>query len=172
VVSAKLLCEVRTGAVVTVEGDPSIRPTASIGMRRIDPGAPEDGDALLVDADVAMYDAKETGRAPVSVAGTGSAHPERIRARLTWSQRVRDALEHAEGEGFVLYEQPILGRVEHGELLIRMRGRDTADLVAPGRFLYSAERFVLIRAADRWVVARPSGSPRRARPPARTPACT
>jgi EAL domain-containing protein (putative c-di-GMP-specific phosphodiesterase class I) len=154
----KLLGRIRVDAAVTVESSARIRPTASIGIRRIDPGATDDGDALLVDADVAMYDAKETGRDRVSVAGTGSAHPEKIRARLTWSQRVREALDRPEGEGFVLYEQPILslrtGVVDHGELLIRMRGREHRDLVPPGRFLYIAERFGLIGALDRWVIAR------------------
>ncbi len=73
-------------------------------------------------------------------------------AKLTWSQRIRDALEH---DRFVLHMQPILdlasGEVSHGELLLRMRG-DRGKLITPGAFLPAAERFGLIHAIDRWVV--------------------
>jgi hypothetical protein len=55
----------------------------------------------------------------------------------------------------VLHLQPILelaiGKVRHGELLLRMRG-DRGKLIAPGAFLPAAERFGLIHAIDRWVV--------------------
>jgi EAL domain-containing protein (putative c-di-GMP-specific phosphodiesterase class I) len=73
-------------------------------------------------------------------------------AKLTWSQRIHDALEHGR---FVLYLQPILelasGQIKHGELLLRMKG-ERGKLIAPGAFLPAAERFGLIHAIDRWVV--------------------
>jgi EAL domain-containing protein (putative c-di-GMP-specific phosphodiesterase class I) len=75
-------------------------------------------------------------------------------AKLTWSQRIRDALEH---DRFVLHMQPILelssGSVSHGELLLRMEG-DRGKLIPPGAFLPAAERFGLIHQIDRWVVRR------------------
>ena len=75
-------------------------------------------------------------------------------AKLTWSQRIQDALDR---DRFVLHLQPILelatGQIKHGELLLRMKG-ERGKLIAPGAFLPAAERFGLIHAIDRWVVAR------------------
>ena len=57
----------------------------------------------------------------------------------------------------MLHLQPILelatGKIKHGELLLRMKG-ERGKLIAPGAFLPAAERFGLIHAIDRWVVAR------------------
>lgn len=56
---------------------------------------------------------------------------------------------------FVLYAQPMVdirtGQTAHRELLIRMLTHD-GELVAPGAFLPTAERFGLITDIDRWVV--------------------
>jgi EAL domain-containing protein (putative c-di-GMP-specific phosphodiesterase class I) len=75
-----------------------------------------------------------------------------MRARLTWSQRIRTALEE---DRFELYQQPILdirrGEVTHHELLVRLPG-DSGELIPPGTFLYIAEQFGLIQAIDRWVI--------------------
>jgi EAL domain-containing protein (putative c-di-GMP-specific phosphodiesterase class I) len=107
---------------------------------------------ILVEADIAMYDAKEAGRDRAVVYDSRQDRQERMQARLTWVDRIRDALE---GEQFVLYAQPILGladdRVPRHELLIRMHGED-GDMVPPGTFLYIGERFDLIQEIDRWVL--------------------
>jgi EAL domain-containing protein (putative c-di-GMP-specific phosphodiesterase class I) len=99
-----------------------------------------------------MYDAKETGRNRAVLAGTGNGAPGRIRARLTWSERIREALAH---DGFTLHEQPIVslasGELRRSELLVRLRG-DGGDLIPPGVFLPVAERFGQIQAIDRWVI--------------------
>ena len=149
-----LLEEIRRSVCVHAEDGSLVQVTASIGVRPVDADAMGDDDTLLMDADVAMYDAKETGRDRVSVAGQGSAGPEKIRARLSWSQRIRAALERP--DGFCLYEQPILGLrsglVEHAEVLLRMQGPGDGDLIDPGRFLYIAERFGLIGEIDKWVI--------------------
>src|SRR3954468_22034221 len=74
-----------------------------------------------------------------------------MRARLTWSERIRVALEE---DRFELFQQPILDvrRTEatHQELLVRLPG-DSGELIPPGTFLYIAEQFGLIQAIDRWV---------------------
>jgi diguanylate cyclase (GGDEF)-like protein/PAS domain S-box-containing protein len=132
-------------------GGKSFRITASIGV-----GAFESDDAtaaeVLVNADLAMYAAKRSGRDRVVLYTASEARRARAMAKLTWSQRIRDALEH---DRFVLHMQPILelasGNVSHGELLLRMKG-DRGKLIAPGAFLPAAERFGLIHAIDRWVV--------------------
>jgi EAL domain-containing protein (putative c-di-GMP-specific phosphodiesterase class I) len=68
-----------------------------------------------------------------------------------WSERVRNATEKGL---FVLVSQPISevasGRITQHEVLLRMRGED-GDLVPPGVFLATAERFGLIGGVDRWV---------------------
>ncbi len=70
----------------------------------------------------------------------------------TWVTRIRDALDQGR---FVLFAQPIIdltdGSVAKHELLIRMRGDDD-ELVPPGAFLPTAERYGLIREIDHWVV--------------------
>ena len=132
-------------------GGMPFRITASIGVTAFqsdDVTASE----VLVNADLAMYAAKAAGRDRVVVYTPDEARKARAVAKLTWSQRIQDALER---DRFVLHLQPILelasGKVRHGELLLRMRG-DRGKLIAPGAFLPAAERFGLIHAIDRWVV--------------------
>ena len=132
-------------------GGMPFRITASIGVTAFqsdDVTASE----VLVNADLAMYAAKAAGRDRVVVYTPDEARKARAMAKLTWSQRIQDALER---DRFVLHLQPILelasGKVRHGELLLRMRG-DRGKLIAPGAFLPAAERFGLIHAIDRWVV--------------------
>ena len=80
------------------------------------------------------------------------ARSARAMAKLTWSQRIQDALDR---DRFVLHLQPILelatNEVSHGELLLRMQG-GRGKLIAPGAFLPAAERFGLIHSIDRWVI--------------------
>jgi diguanylate cyclase (GGDEF)-like protein len=136
-----------------VYGGKSFRITASLGV-----AAFESDDAtaaeVLVNADLAMYAAKRSGRDRVVLYTPAEARKARAMAKLTWSQRIRDALEH---DRFVLHMQPILelasGDVSHGELLLRMEG-DRGRLIPPGAFLPAAERFGLIHQIDRWVVRR------------------
>lgn len=145
-----LSCLREEGKLPSPDGHPR-RVTATIGIALF--GEPVlTGEELLVEADIAMYDAKEAGRDRVAVYDTTHGRQERMQDRLTWVDRIRDALEE---ERFVLHAQPILAlnddRVPRHELLIRMLG-DDSDLIPPGTFLYIAERFDLIQAIDRWVI--------------------
>ncbi|MDA0172671.1 EAL domain-containing protein [Solirubrobacter taibaiensis] len=152
-VAQALLESVRDRVQVMV-GQRAVRATASIGVRLIGPGTEHTAEEILSDADIALYDAKESGRDRLSVTGDGGAVTDRLRARISWSDRIRDALNH---DGFVLYEQPILhiarNRIESTELLLRMRDPD-GGVIAPGQFLEIAERFGQIQAIDRWVLSR------------------
>ncbi|HUE27443.1 MAG TPA: EAL domain-containing protein [Solirubrobacteraceae bacterium] len=138
----------------TVFGGKPLRVTASIGV-----AAFESDDAtaseLLTGADLAMYAAKAQGRDRVVVYTATEGRRARATAKLTWAERIREAL--AREDGFVLHMQPILdlatGQISHGELLLRMRGEHD-DLIPPGAFLPAAERYGLIHAVDRWVVRR------------------
>jgi diguanylate cyclase (GGDEF)-like protein/PAS domain S-box-containing protein len=109
-------------------------------------------DDILVDADVAMYSAKEGGKDRVAVAST--ATKERMRSRVTWAERVRRAVQDGL---FELYCQPIVDladdSISQWELLLRLPG-DAGELILPAQFLYTAERSGLILAIDRWVLSR------------------
>lgn len=71
-----------------------------------------------------------------------------------WIARIRDALEH---DRFVLFAQPIVDlttrRTVQHELLLRLQDPDEG-LVAPGRFLPTAEAYGLAPTIDRWVIGR------------------
>jgi PAS domain S-box-containing protein len=71
-----------------------------------------------------------------------------------WLQRIRKALDE---DLFHLYAQPIIdlrtGEVSREEILIRMGGdRGDADIILPGEFLPTAEKFDLVGDIDRWVM--------------------
>jgi len=141
-------------ATLVVEGDRSIRSTASIGLAVFGPETRLSGADLLVDADVAMYDAKEAGRDRLALSSGLEPHQIELRERHTWIERVRHALDN---DRFVLHGQPILdlraGEVARHELLLRMVA-DDGTLVLPGAFLGVAERAGVIGAVDRWVLSR------------------
>ncbi len=146
-----LLAELRSSPAVY--GDKPFRATASIGVATFESDDATAGE-VMVNADLAMYAAKTSGRDRVVVYTPSEARKARAMAKLTWSQRIQDALNR---DRFVLHLQPILelatGQIKHGELLLRMKG-DRGKLIAPGAFLPAAERFGLIHAIDRWVVQR------------------
>jgi diguanylate cyclase (GGDEF)-like protein/PAS domain S-box-containing protein len=149
-VSASLLEAVRDGCGISLgEGR---RVTISVGIASFrEPGKDLTPDDILVDADVAMYSAKEGGKDRVAIAST--ATKERMRSRVTWAERVRRAVQ----EGlFALYCQPIVNlasdSISQWELLLRLPG-DAGELILPAQFLYTAERSGLILDIDRWVLS-------------------
>lgn len=66
--------------------------------------------------------------------------------------RLRGALKE---DGLVLFAQPVVelgtGAIVQNELLVRLAG-ETGDLLAPGEFMPTAERFGLVSEIDRWVI--------------------
>jgi diguanylate cyclase (GGDEF)-like protein len=128
--------------------------TASIGVAPLQGAEQLSAEEALINADLAMYDAKEAGRdcsVTYGGAGRGQAH---IEARLEWAERIRAALDE---DRLVLHAQPVVetatGITTQHELLVRMVDVH-GDLIPPGSFLPVAERFGLIREIDRWVVTR------------------
>ncbi|MGO9961325.1 MAG: putative bifunctional diguanylate cyclase/phosphodiesterase [Solirubrobacteraceae bacterium] len=117
----------------------------------------EDGDRLLADeviveADMAMYDAKASGANRISVYARDQRRRTRVDVSRGWRHRLQRAIED---ESFVLHAQPIVPVCSAGaprfELLLRMPD-DNGELIAPATFLYYAERFGLIQQIDEWVM--------------------
>ncbi len=151
-VAASVLAAVRDQSVLTAAG--RRRPiTASIGIALFGESERLSAEDVLVNADLAMYDAKEAGR---DRAATYSCErgASRMKARITWAERIREALEE---DRFTLYAQPIVelssGEVRQHELLLRMLD-EQGDVIPPAAFIAVAERFDLMQEIDRWVVAR------------------
>jgi diguanylate cyclase (GGDEF)-like protein/PAS domain S-box-containing protein len=147
--ATSLLEAVRTHRFVP--GGQPVRVSTSIGAALVSSASADSAEELMVRADVAMYEAKESGRDRLCFYEESIGRRARMEASLTWSERIRRALDE---DQFSLYVQPILdlesGEVSQYELLLRMAG-DGGELVPPRGFLPSAERCGLIHEIDVWV---------------------
>jgi diguanylate cyclase (GGDEF)-like protein len=152
-VAASLLQTIRTERAARGRKGRERPVSASIGVAPLQGVASISAEEALIDADLAMYDAKEGGRNRCEVYGGASTTGKAgIEQRLEWVERIRTALEE---DGFTLHAQPVVeaasGERTQLELLIRMLGPDGEE-IAPAGFLPIAERFGLIGEIDRWVV--------------------
>ncbi|MGB0119434.1 MAG: EAL domain-containing protein, partial [Solirubrobacterales bacterium] len=130
----------------------SARVTASIGVAFADPEQDITEEKLMIHADVAMYEVKDSGRNGARLYDPQEA--SNVGQSMDWVQKIRAALSE---DRFVLYAQPISsfrpgGRTHH-ELFLRMVDED-GEIVPPGAFLPVAERHDLIQEIDRWVIRR------------------
>ena len=131
----------------------SHRVSISIGVVLIDDQSQE-RQAVMSQADVAMYSAKENGRGRLHVYDIHDKKLSRLQDEMDWVHRINDAL----GSGaFCLMRErivPLQGEPEasreYNELLVRMRYQ--GELLSPGQFMPAAERFGLMPQIDRWVV--------------------
>jgi diguanylate cyclase (GGDEF)-like protein/PAS domain S-box-containing protein len=125
--------------------------TTSIGVALFEPGEGLDSEALLSNADIAMYQAKDAGGDRLAVYSPPPEPEALIEGRPSWADRVRGALER---DTFSLSLQPILdlrsGQVSQYEVLVRMNGEDGP--IPPGAFLVAAERSGQAVEVDRWVI--------------------
>ncbi len=132
-------------------GGHSLFVTTSIGivMSSAQRARPEE---YLRDANIAMYHAKNVGKARHAVFDA-SMHT-RVRATLQLHNDLRHALD---GGQFEVHYQPIVsltdGRLHGLEALIRWR-HPTRGLLAPGLFMPLAEETGLVIPIDRWVLQR------------------
>ncbi len=138
------------GRQMAVLADHSIPITASIGVTLI--GGLTDTEVLAY-ADLAMYEAKETGRNRFAMYRPVEGGGGRESTRFAEGEWIRHALEE---DRLILHAQPILhlGKNEicQYELLLRLPDEKTGEPLPPSAFLYTAERFGLIQAIDGWVV--------------------
>ena len=135
-----------------VWGTSTLSVGASIGIVQIRADT-ENVAGVMSAADIACYAAKDAGRNRIHVYGAdGVSHRHR---EMHWVSRVTRA---AEDDRLELYYQPIVplsgdgGRAFH-ELTVRLRD-DTGELVPPTEFIPAAERYNVMSAIDRWVIAR------------------
>ena len=135
--------------------DKAFRIGASIGLVPITSDSGNLTDVLSA-ADSACYVAKDTGRNRVHVYEPNDEALVERHGQMQWVQRIQNVLED---NRFRLFYQPIASlsadsgdrNMNHGEVLIRMLD-ESNELVGPGAFLPSAERYSLMPAIDRWVV--------------------
>ena len=136
--------------------------TASVGITTLD--GEHDAEELLVEADIAMYQAKDAGKDAVAVYERSDRRREEISLRADLTGRLRRALEE---DRFVLHAQPVVplrvppAPMESYELLLRLRA-DDGTLLAPGSFLRHAERHGMVVDIDRWVLRQAVGELHRA----------
>jgi diguanylate cyclase (GGDEF)-like protein/PAS domain S-box-containing protein len=133
----------------------AFRVGASVGLVAITAESGTLTDVLSA-ADSACYLAKDQGRNRIHIYQPDDEAVVERHGQMQWVQRIQDVLEQ---QRFRLFFQPIakLNRSRdekntiHGEVLIRMLDENN-ELVGPGAFLPSAERYSLMPAIDRWVI--------------------
>jgi len=107
---------------------------------------------LLAKADIALNEAKKSGRNQFKRYDPDRDSQAEVRSRVGWVRQIDNAIKQ---NNFVLYAQPILelgsNEISHYEVLIRM-SEGEEELISPGQFLPIAEKFGLSRDIDRWVV--------------------
>lgn len=149
-VATKLVRAVRAQATV-VGGARPRTVTISLGATMFRSSSALSEEELMVEADLAMYDAKAAGRNAHAFYGAQRGKPSQTKAQIGWLDRLERALDT---DGFVLDAQPILdlraGRVTQHELLIRMLD-DHGTRIRPAAFLDIAERYDMVGRIDQWV---------------------
>jgi diguanylate cyclase (GGDEF)-like protein/PAS domain S-box-containing protein len=134
--------------------DRTFRLGVSIGVVPIT-AATDDVASLLSAADSACAAAKDAGRNRVYNYQENDIDLMKRRKEMQWAARISNALDENRFELFRQTIQPLQNNAEHGahyELLIRMRD-EQGQLIAPGLFIAAAERYGLMTAIDRWVIA-------------------
>jgi diguanylate cyclase (GGDEF)-like protein/PAS domain S-box-containing protein len=126
---------------------------ASIGVAPLD-GRWENAQAAQMAADGACFAAKDEGRGRVHMYEDFDQSILKQRDQAQWINRLQQAIEE---NRFELFAQPITSLNKkndlglHFEVLLRLRERN-GDLVSPGIFIPTAERYGLAPQIDRWVV--------------------
>jgi diguanylate cyclase (GGDEF)-like protein/PAS domain S-box-containing protein len=128
-----------------------LRLTTSIGVTAISEARVQTAEGLMVEADVAVYEAKDSGRDRFSVYAPSARAETDGAVSPAWADRIRHAIDE---ERFTLLAQPILSlrtnEISQYELLLRMEGSD-GELLPPHAFLPSAERSGMVQEIDLWV---------------------
>ena len=151
-----IAAELRTNvaALVVPWAERSLSVTVSVGVAPVDAGT-ETAQAAVAAAELACDVAKELGKNRVHSYQPTDTRLLKRHHEMDAAGQIQMALHQ---DRFELYGQPIealddAGAPLHVEALLRMKG-DDGELVSPAVFLPAAERYHLMPAVDRWVVAR------------------
>jgi Amt family ammonium transporter len=133
-------------------GGQSFQIGVSIGLVLIDSNS-SDVDEVFKSADSACYAAKEAGRNRVHIYSQDDAEISLRRGEAQWMVRIQNALDN---NRFQLNFQPIVplrnnNENVHYEILLRMIG-EQGEMIPPGAFIPSAERYQLMSKIDAWVI--------------------
>ncbi len=121
--------------------------TASIGIAMFPEYglSPED---FMSNADIAMYQAKESGRGKAHLYAPEEKTKEILESHVLWKEKIEAALAE---KRFILHFQPILdiqnNKISHVEALVRMVDKD-GELIMPNDFIPTAEQSGLINQID------------------------
>lgn len=123
----------------------------SIGVVEITPHN-YDPKLVLQHADVAMYEAKHSGKSNYVIYSEGLEDAAIERSEMEWL--LREAMEN-DFQGFEIHYQPYARTddlaIMGAEALVRMRGQD-GELLLPGAFLPLAEYLGLIVPIGEWIL--------------------
>ncbi len=154
---AEDFCKIISDYIFKHNGD-TLHVGCSIGVAAIGADSAS-ADEVLSRADLACHLAKRSGRNRVRLFDSeDEADVTTMTQDMDWSRRIKHAVEKGR---FVLACQPIIAtrtrEIASYEVLIRML--DEGDnLVMPGGFLPSAERFGLAYEIDKWVIGHAIGT--------------
>jgi diguanylate cyclase (GGDEF)-like protein/PAS domain S-box-containing protein len=129
--------------------------TLNVGVVPITSGCGSVADVMRI-ADSACYVAKDKGRNRIHLYKASDIALQLHQNELQWIHRIRRALDQ---DGFRLYCQSIVPlsaagdaqHTVHHEILLRMED-ERGEVIRPGLFISSAERYNMMPSIDRWVV--------------------
>jgi diguanylate cyclase (GGDEF)-like protein/PAS domain S-box-containing protein len=127
--------------------------TASVGIA-LYPFHGSDVTGLLSSTDIAMYQAKDSGRNRYVLYDQDAQSLRRTHSRVQWANRLREVLDD---DRLVLYYQPVVRladlRTVHCEVLVRIRD-ENGNIVLPSQFIEYAESLGMVQEIDMRVVER------------------
>ena len=127
--------------------------TASIGVATY-PVHGADVATLLSNVDIAMYQAKDSGRNRLVHHGNDSGILRTTHKRVHWSRELREVLDN---DRLKLYSQPVNRLSDrstvHNEILVRILDRK-GQLILPGQFIEIAESLGMVQEIDLQVVGK------------------